>query len=656
MVLDQMNTDIDVDRRTILQTVGAGGMLSIAGCFSDSDDPGEEADVSFPLELNLEVNADNDDRVQMVELIAESFEQTGYFETNIETFEWNTYVERVMGDDYPDMGVLPTIGLSGTFNPGSFCNALHHTDNIGQCCNLTGVGNDDLDDMIDRARYGLEVSQDVELRGEQYDEVWVELAEQAYSSITHFDTVAGVTTTDVHNFAAFPFSESVVSYAIWAPTDEQVMWIDRDNPASPDSRSDLSELSEGGELRVGAAENPDSFDEAYSTDTTSSMAQSVIFESLITSDEQGGVYPWLAESYEIVDVQDVDRTDYEDYMISVDTLEEGAIDTEEQVIMMHPEDDPFGDDEVRILTPEEAGEAANDGTFGMQFRFFLEEGVQFHNGQEMTASDVVASLQRRYNSMLEAQTFDSTLHIEEVDEYTVDIFAQIPDAEAERNLPGFAIMPEEQAELPGGEVDPRTGEDPIGTGPYTYAEMDEGNSWTVERFDGYWATERGIDSKEWFDGPAEFPDGPVFDSIFFEIIADNSTRQASLQNEEIDLTYGLNTAMLDDFVASDDFIVDYVQTGGYEYMQYPVNVEPFDDPRLRQALNHLVPRQQIVDNVLNGWGEPAWTSVPNLARAAGTADYDALEDEVRPYNEFDAEQAIALIEQVIEDHGYASDV
>jgi len=48
----------------------------------------------------MEVNADNDVRVQMVELIAESLEQTDYFDVTVETYEWNAYVGRVLDPEY----------------------------------------------------------------------------------------------------------------------------------------------------------------------------------------------------------------------------------------------------------------------------------------------------------------------------------------------------------------------------------------------------------------------------------------------------------------------------------------------------------------------------------------------------------------------------
>ncbi|SDJ95812.1 ABC transporter substrate-binding protein [Natronorubrum texcoconense] len=639
MVRNTKQSRSEIKRRRVLQGIGAAGAISIAGCLGDSDG-------DAPFDIQLEVNSDNDDRVQMVELIASSLEESGYFNTEIEDYEWNDYVARVMDPAYAEDGFVPCIGLSGTFNPESFCQALHHSENHGQCCNLNGINDSELDDMLDDARYGVDVVEDPDLRRERYDEIWEYLAEERYSSITHFDLDAAVMNTDVHGFSMFPFSESIFSYGLFSPQDEQVMWMDED--AHPDD-TDLSDLQEGGTLRIGAAENPDSFDPPYSTDTTSTMAQVFGFEQLLTSDRDGNLYPWLAESYELVETQDIDRLAYEDYMDEVDVDEDGLPDTDEQIIIQHPEDDP-ADGSVRVLTPAEAADAVDDGVFGMQFRYEIREGVEFHNGEELTAEHVVATVERYENSDLSAQTFDSLLHAREVDEYTVDLYAQVPDAEAERELPGLYIHSLEQADLEGNDLDPREGNDPIGTGPYVFEEISDEQYVEYSRNENYWVTELGVEQIDWFDGPSEFPDGPVIDEIEVEIVPDNSTRSAALQSDEIDITYGLTTDDLDGYDESNDYVVRSIEAGGYEYIQYPANVEPWDDDRLRRAVNLLVPRESIVENVLNGWARPAWTDIPELAEENGTVDAAALEDRIRPYNEYDPERAEELLEEVIEDH------
>ncbi len=636
-----------IPRRRLLQGLGAAGAVSIAGCFGDDGD-----EVSFPLQVTFEVDADQADRVEWTQLIAQLWENTGYFEVDVQTHASDDYTNRIFDPAYPENGYVAFLGLSGTYNPESFVDALHGTANQGQCCNVNGLGYDELDEMIDQARFSTDVVEDDALRRERYDEIWPEVQEYAGSSIIHFVEDVWIHSTDVHGFEPTPFVETSLSYALHSPQDEVVTWLDENNTSG---ETDLSDLQEGGTLHYGLDANIDSFDPPYSLDVRSTFAQELLFEQLVATDFEGNLYPWLAERWEVLDVNDIDRSAYEDYMESV-PVEDGAIATDEQVLLQHPEDSPGEDDEVRVLTPETVDDAIDDGVFGMQIRYDLHEGIEFHDGEEFTAENVVLTMERYYNSQLEAQTFDSLLHAVAVDEYTVDLYAQVPDAEAERELPGLYIHSSAQAELPGGDLDPREGTDPVGTGPYVFEEFEDESYYVVTKNDDYWLEDLGLDALEWWDGPEEFPAGPVIDEIDVDIVPEDSTRSGALQTGELHVTEGVPMDDLDDYEADDDFVVNTVTTGLYQFLQYPVQVEPFDDERLRQAVNHLIPREQIVDEIINGYGQPAWVMLPEFARETGSADYDALVEELREYNEFDEERAIELIEEVIEDRGYESSV
>lgn len=420
------------------------------------------------------------------------------------------------------------------------------------------------------------------------------------------------------------------------------------DPTPTTTESETAEIKEGGTLNVAVGANPKSFDPPYSSDTTSTMVQNLFFEGLIASDGQGNIYPWLAESYELLDTQNIDAAAYADYMSSVPiaTDDDGNpfIDTEEQIIVRHPDTDLEADDEARVLLPDDASEAALDGTFGMQFRYNLHEGVTFTNGEEMTSENVVASVKRIENSTIAAQTFDTVLTAEAVDEYTVDLYAQEPDAEAERLLPQ-TVFTVDQAELRGGDLDPRRDNPPIGTGPWQFESFEDDESLVVSRRDDYWLEEIGLENKEWWDGPEDFPAAPVLDEINIRVVKEDATRAGALQEGETDLTYGLTAETLTNFDESEDFGVRTVEAGGYLFMQYPVQIEPWDNKKVRQAANHLIPRQQIVNNIEQGWARPAWTPVPRVAYGAGTQDPEALADELKPQNEYNPERAAELIEE-----------
>lgn len=414
---------------------------------------------------------------------------------------------------------------------------------------------------------------------------------------------------------------------------------------------DPSDIKEGGtfEAAIGAA--PDTFDYPYSSSAHTTLLMNLMYEGMITTNAGGEIFPWLAESFEQVDVQDISKSAFADYMTAVPYAEDEEgntyIDTDEQIVVEHPDNDPSSDDEAQVLTVNEAGDAVDDGTFGIHYRFELHDGINFHNGEELTAQNVVQSYQRVEGSALSGQVFDSLLHIEAEGDYTVHLYGQIPDAAFVREIAGLPVYPEETATLPPKEMDPRQGNTPLGTGPFEFVEYESEEYVRYTKSDDYWFD---TSMKDWYDGPEDFPNGPVVDEVDVQIITEDASRAAALQNNEIDLTYGLTFSTLDNFQQADDFRTSATQGAGFEFMQFPVTQEPWDDPRVRRAVNHLIPREDIANNVYSGWETPAWVPMPPLAATDGTVDYEQLESDLKSYNEYDPERAGELIQEAVDEN------
>jgi len=422
---------------------------------------------------------------------------------------------------------------------------------------------------------------------------------------------------------------------------------------------DPADIEEGGTFRAAIGSGPDTFDFPYSSSASASILHNLIYEGMITTSASGEIYPWLAESIEQVEVNDVDPMagDYNDYMTSVPytETEEGTmvIDTDAQIVVEHPDNDPESMDEAQVLTVNEAADAVEDGTYGMHYRFELHEGVTFHNGNEMTADNVVLSYERIRNSSLSGQVYDSLLDIQASGDYTVNLYVQQPDAAALRELAGQPVYPEETATLPPQEMDPRQGNTPMGTGAFQLEEFQDQEYVVFTSFDDYWF-ETGM--KDWFEGPSEFPNGPVVDEVDISFIPEDASRSAALQEGEIDMSYGLTASTLNDYQSSEDYRTAATNGAGYTFMQYPVTVEPFTDSRVRRAINHLIPRESIAENIFSGWENPAWTPLPPVAAATGTTDYDQLTEDGKEYNSYDRERATELIEEAIDENGWETPI
>lgn len=420
---------------------------------------------------------------------------------------------------------------------------------------------------------------------------------------------------------------------------------------SPTPPSEI-EFTEGGTLNGSLGSNPSSFDPPYSSGVPSSNVQSLFFEGLVTSDASGTLYPWLAESYELVEFQDVGPADYADYMTTIPytSNEEGTVfpDTDAQIHVRHPDNptQPQAGDEGQFLTSNDVAEAVEDGTFGMHYQLSLHQGVTFHDGEELTAANVLDSYDRYANSQVSGQLHgDNLLHVERVDDYTVNLYAQEPSAEALRTTTLPLMFTSEQAGLDDGNLDPREDNPPIGTGPYEFAEFSDQEFLRATRYGDYWMNDVGVQNKAWFEGPENFPNGPVVEEVDVSIIADPATRASALNEGEIDIARGLSAQQQTNFDDSGEYTVVATETGGYLFFQYSVQVEPWDDKRVRQAANHLIPRKQIVENIEQGWSRPAWTPLPKLAYGAGTTDPEALRSDLKPKNEYRPERARQLVEE-----------
>lgn len=160
----------------------------------------------------------------------------------------------------------------------------------------------------------------------------------------------------------------------------------------------------------------------------------------------------------------------------------------------------------------------------------LREGVLFHNGEELTAEDVVASLKRWGEFGVRGKLLmANATSLEATGPYEVTLKLSTPNG-AWKNLlanidGGPAIYPAEVANAAGGEPIPQEGY--IGTGPYKFNEWRPNRYVEIVRFDGY---------KSRDEAPDGFAGGKVanFDAIQFIPVPDAGTRISGVQAGDYD--------------------------------------------------------------------------------------------------------------------------
>ncbi|MCG2786596.1 MAG: ABC transporter substrate-binding protein [Anaerolineae bacterium] len=228
----------------------------------------------------------------------------------------------------------------------------------------------------------------------------------------------------------------------------------------------------------------------------------------------------------------------------------------------------------------------------------LRQGVKFHDGTEMTADDVVFTFER---VILDNQIEYPEPHtsprkgliapletIEKVDSYTVLMRFNGPWPPALQLLVHQQIVPKAYIERVGTEGFIAA---PIGTGPFKFISSQPGfEEIVLERFDDYYG---GAPSLE-----------PVATScaqqVVFRVIPEASTRIAALLAGEVNITTNVPQDLIATLGANTNVQVKTAPGTQPKWLELNVNMAPFDDVRVRQALNYAVDKDLIIAQIYGG--------------------------------------------------------
>lgn len=230
-------------------------------------------------------------------------------------------------------------------------------------------------------------------------------------------------------------------------------------------------------------------------------------------------------------------------------------------------------------------ELADDG---LTWRFHLRDGVKFHDGTDLDAGDVKATFDRLLSpdyALPLSSIFKVIGSVEAVDDLTVQITTTHPTPDFLTRLSwGHAgIISAEAVEQYGADIDWT----PVGTGPYMYESHVPGESVTLAAFHDYWGGE------------------PALGGIVYRTVEEDGTRVALLETGELDVIANLPPADLARLQQRQDVAV--LAEPGSRVMHIGINTgkAPFNDVRVRQALNYAIDQEGLIAGVLQGVGEPA---------------------------------------------------
>lgn len=224
----------------------------------------------------------------------------------------------------------------------------------------------------------------------------------------------------------------------------------------------------------------------------------------------------------------------------------------------------------------------------------VRDGLKSHSGTPFTAADIKFNLDRlTKDNAMGGQTsprkslLGPVAGSEMIDVRTVRVKLSAPWAILPAMLPFQEMISEAHAKKVG-DAALATSVDCVG--PYKLVEWRRGDSVIMARDPGYYGGAAAI--------PPVGPAKP--DRVIFKIIPENSSRVAALLAGEVDIINELPPSAIKQVEASDKAKVMAVNGTRTFFLALNMAKKPFDDPRVRKALNHAVDRKLIIDRILAG--------------------------------------------------------
>lgn len=251
----------------------------------------------------------------------------------------------------------------------------------------------------------------------------------------------------------------------------------------------------------------------------------------------------------------------------------------------------------------------------------LREGIEFHDGTPLDADAVVFNIERHLDPDANSPVIGDVASIESVeaiDDLTVQFNLRVPVAAFPTALAGGAGMIASPTAIE--ELGEDYNTNPVGAGPFVFAEWLPDDRTLVTRNENYW--QEGL---------------PYLDEIAFQPRPDTQTRQESILGGDVDMVWHLTAREIRQGQESDDIDV-YLRAGnGAEGILLNPNEPPFDDLRMRQALAHAMDYQSIADVRFDGEME--------RARSPIGEESPFFRDTSDMYPDYDPERARELIEE-----------
>lgn len=232
---------------------------------------------------------------------------------------------------------------------------------------------------------------------------------------------------------------------------------------------------------------------------------------------------------------------------------------------------------------------------GLVYTVKLRQGVKFHDGEPFNAAAVKANFDRVTNPDNHLKRYGLYKNIaktEVVDEYTVRFTLHEP----------FSAFINQLAHPSAAMISPKTlakGKEeaafhPVGTGPFVFEEWRQTDYMKVKKNPNYWKS--GY---------------PKVDSITWVPVAENATRAAMIQTGEVQFASSLPFEQIKALEGKEGVVINKTPSIVHRYLSMNVNFKPFDNPKVRQAINYAINKEALAKVAFNGYAIPAEGPLPH---------------------------------------------
>jgi len=233
---------------------------------------------------------------------------------------------------------------------------------------------------------------------------------------------------------------------------------------------------------------------------------------------------------------------------------------------------------------------------GLVYTFKLKSGIKFHDGTPFNAEAVKVNFDRVTNPENKLKRYNLYKNIaktEAVDATTVRVTLKEPFSPFINTLAhpsGVMISPTALAKYGSKGI----AQNPVGTGPFKFVEWKATDYLKVAKWEGYW--KKGY---------------PKVDSITWRPVVDNNTRAAMMQTNEAHFAFPMPPETVDSLSKKPSLEVTSAPSIIHRYLSMNTQQKPFDNPKVREAINYAINKDALVKVAFSGYAVPAEGVVPH---------------------------------------------